>query len=589
MAQWNRSMDHRPFNPKSSFNGHRMETGRPPPLMSHGYRDDPMSEAPLPRPPLPPPPPPAVHPSRAANPTREDDLGYDYDAAFMDRRPPPLMPEDYYQDNNPPLPELPPPQPPPPPPPPHLNRPDPHALNDYPQPSIIHDDQASHRYPTDEIIYHDDHLMIRPPHIDDVHTHDYELNRRYPRTESNPISHQYDDYNYDYPHYPINQRPQQQQPPIRSSLNVNKYPDERIIPNHQPIPPSPHPYIRPPNIGHNLVRPPAPSHSAYPSATPNDWLSSAPTHQPPLPPPQRQPMLPPPLPPPQVSIPLPMTGRCDAKKSQSAPDSVTIDSILLPTTRNNRPAQIAIIIRGLPGSGKTHLAKLIKEKEIANGGNPPRILSLDDYFLTEVEKTIKDPNTGKVTKTKATEYAYEKEMEDVYRASLFKSFCRTVDEGFFSFIMVDDVHNKASQFLSMWQHAKKKDFEVYVAEITADAHECATRSTHGRTENEIEEILSSWEETPEHIKRVDVRSLLQEALINEVEMDCGDSSSNDEAISNDEVSREKKEINSKVKWADIEEESQRKRRRQVGFVIGTDWKDLTLNENEVNELSGSHY
>ena len=46
--------------------------------------------------------------------------------------------------------------------------------------------------------------------------------------------------------------------------------------------------------------------------------------------------------------------------------------------------QIVVIIRGLPGSGKSVLAKKIKEVETENGGSAPRILSMDDYFLNDV-------------------------------------------------------------------------------------------------------------------------------------------------------------------------------------------------------------
>ena len=50
-------------------------------------------------------------------------------------------------------------------------------------------------------------------------------------------------------------------------------------------------------------------------------------------------------------------------------------------------------------AGKTYTAKLIKDQEVANKGSAPRILSLDDYFCTEKEKTVTDSDTGKaVTK-----------------------------------------------------------------------------------------------------------------------------------------------------------------------------------------------
>ena len=53
-------------------------------------------------------------------------------------------------------------------------------------------------------------------------------------------------------------------------------------------------------------------------------------------------------------------------------------------------------------AGKTYTAKLIKDQEVANKGSAPRILSLDDYFCTEKEKTVTDPDTGKSTTKKVT-------------------------------------------------------------------------------------------------------------------------------------------------------------------------------------------
>lgn len=40
------------------------------------------------------------------------------------------------------------------------------------------------------------------------------------------------------------------------------------------------------------------------------------------------------------------------------------------------------------------------------------------------------------------EYEYEPEMEESYRADFLKSFKKTVEKGFFSFIIVDAVNDK---------------------------------------------------------------------------------------------------------------------------------------------------
>lgn len=39
---------------------------------------------------------------------------------------------------------------------------------------------------------------------------------------------------------------------------------------------------------------------------------------------------------------------------------VMVEDLLLPPGRYGRPSKIVIIVRGLPGSGKSHLARLIK-------------------------------------------------------------------------------------------------------------------------------------------------------------------------------------------------------------------------------------
>ena len=41
-------------------------------------------------------------------------------------------------------------------------------------------------------------------------------------------------------------------------------------------------------------------------------------------------------------------------------DTVMVEDLLLPPGRYGRPSNIVVIIRGLPGSGKSHLARLIK-------------------------------------------------------------------------------------------------------------------------------------------------------------------------------------------------------------------------------------
>ncbi|URE19178.1 nuclear protein [Musa troglodytarum] len=67
---------------------------------------------------------------------------------------------------------------------------------------------------------------------------------------------------------------------------------------------------------------------------------------------------------------------------------VDVCDLLKQPHRASRPDHIVVILRGLPGSGKSYLAKMLRDLEIENGGNAPRIHAMDDYFMIEVEKSL---------------------------------------------------------------------------------------------------------------------------------------------------------------------------------------------------------
>lgn len=92
----------------------------------------------------------------------------------------------------------------------------------------------------------------------------------------------------------------------------------------------------------------------------------------------------------------------------SVPRPILIEDLLCAPGRLTRPANLVVILRGPPGSGKSYLAKLIKDKEVEQGGSTPRMLSLDDYFVSEVEKEDRDPETGRKVKNKVSARENEK-------------------------------------------------------------------------------------------------------------------------------------------------------------------------------------
>ncbi|KAL6254447.1 hypothetical protein P5V15_014495 [Pogonomyrmex californicus] len=306
------------------------------------------------------------------------------------------------------------------------------------------------------------------------------------------------------------------------------------------------------------------------------------------------------------------------------PNCTMVDDLLCPPGRQNRPPKIAIILRGPPGSGKSFVAKLIKDKEVEQGGSAPRILSLDDYFLVEKEKETKDDN-GKKVIVKEMIYEYEEAMEQSYVTSLVKAFKKNITDGFFNFIILDCINEKISDYEEMWSFAKTKGFKVYVCEMEMDLQICLKRNIHNRTEDEINRIIDYFEPTPSYHQKLDVNSMLQEQAIEEVDMEDSQETHEKPIIQTEDsqdsqedtqdaigVSKwEKMEAEDKldrldglakrkndskpqtmedflqvpdyynmedtsgkkrVRWADLEERKEQEKMRAVGFVVGhTNW------------------
>lgn len=223
---------------------------------------------------------------------------------------------------------------------------------------------------------------------------------------------------------------------------------------------------------------PVPSPQMAPVSYPQ--MAPAPVSYPQMAPPQ-------PVPYPQMAPPLPAPQPVPPPPPRI--ETISISDLLFPPGRSLRPPKLLIIFRGAPGSGKTHLAKLIKEKEVELGGVAPRILSLDDYFMIENEREVKDAKTGRKWKEKFMEYEFDSGLENNYRKQMLKTFRKTVEDGFFHFILIDNINQKLSHFDEFWSVGKQAGFQVYVAEVKADLNICAKRNVHQRTEKEIQQVF----------------------------------------------------------------------------------------------------
>ncbi|KAH7372466.1 hypothetical protein KP509_17G006000 [Ceratopteris richardii] len=219
---------------------------------------------------------------------------------------------------------------------------------------------------------------------------------------------------------------------------------------------------------------------------------------------------------------------------QSLEKSKIVDavSIFRSPGRLTRPERFVVILRGLPGSGKSYLAKALRDVEVMNGGSAPRIHSMDDYFTCEVEKEeFIETGSSKLKKKvvkRVMEYCYEPEMEEAYRASMLKAFRKTLEEGMFKFVIVDDRNVLIADFAQFWAIAKRSGYEAYVLEASyCDVKGCAARNVHNFTEQQIQSMSERWESTPSLYLKMDVSSLFRADDLNtqdiiEVDMDADD-------------------------------------------------------------------
>lgn len=109
------------------------------------------------------------------------------------------------------------------------------------------------------------------------------------------------------------------------------------------------------------------------------------------------------------------------------------------------------------------------------GGSAPRILSIDDYYLMDESSPV-----------------WNDEQERGYKLNLLKSFKRNLEDGHFSFIIVDTLNLKASDLLDLSEPARLRGFAVFLVDLPERGIPGTTRHC---TENDIEVLrLTEWME-----------------------------------------------------------------------------------------------
>ncbi|OTF77045.1 hypothetical protein BLA29_008241 [Euroglyphus maynei] len=180
--------------------------------------------------------------------------------------------------------------------------------------------------------------------------------------------------------------------------------------------------------------------------------------------------------------------------------------------RSYRPSKIVFIIRGLPGSGKTHLARLIKEKEESNSQlTKIRLLSMDNYYLSESSDDHDHHGTYRLPSIKTYDFDSEKEVR--FKFMLLQDFRDITAQ----------VNSSITDVRNFYACAIKNNYVPYVIEMEAiirrlldyctDSEEiiayCYKHNQHGRSLSEIRSLYEDWQILPEDYLRVNAFMLME--------------------------------------------------------------------------------
>ena len=148
-------------------------------------------------------------------------------------------------------------------------------------------------------------------------------------------------------------------------------------------------------------------------------------------------------------------------------DALCIDSFLCGPGRDTRPSRVAIILRGLTGSGKSYLTKLIVAKEKEKCGIEPKVFCVDDQYFKDSEDTNNSSSTTD----------FDHSMDNLYIQNVQEAYNALITDGTTDFIIIDVPNVDLKNYMFFYNSLKKQGFEVsfyFIYVLLNDFHELNT-------------------------------------------------------------------------------------------------------------------
>lgn len=147
--------------------------------------------------------------------------------------------------------------------------------------------------------------------------------------------------------------------------------------------------------------------------------------------------------------------------------------------RASRPQKILIILRGAPGSGKSHLSQLIKRKETEMGGDV-RILSINRYFDADREDDELDSG-------------YCSQMTETYIEQMVKLLKKPETTNFYNFVIVDAENCDLSFYMKFYNAGAAIGFTSFTIELHQNFEVCAHQNVNKKSMTEIRSEMAKLE------------------------------------------------------------------------------------------------
>lgn len=220
------------------------------------------------------------------------------------------------------------------------------------------------------------------------------------------------------------------------------------------------------------------------------------------------------------------------RKVTDGSDCLLIDDLLKSPSRSYRPKRIVFLLYGLPGSGKSVLARRIKEHEEAANGQPNvRLLSLEDYTFVKKEKILGSTHSSVIVYDYETVPEYNSQKETYYKLKLFSAFQQTLRNGLFEIAILGTAN--ASDVKHYHACAIENHYIPYLIEMQTIVSRqlnqkhgvegevldeeivdyCFKRNKDSRSFADIRTLHGQWQHLPAEYLRVDAFSLFDKATI----------------------------------------------------------------------------